>query len=121
VEGINKFAPVVQLDYMDRADLAAMVATPGWKVLHRIMRGEVDKFVLALINTKIGSDDKEEVYNKFLLSKAAAQFYQQVADRVNEETLQYIASKDNTGPIDSTEGILDIGEQSNPLEEEGII
>lgn len=119
---INKFAPIVQLDYSDRSDLASTVATPGWKIVHRIMRGEVDKFILALINTKIeGTDDKDEVYNKFLLSKAAAQFYQQVTDRVNEETLQYVASQNNSGPVDMTEGILDIGDDSNHLEEDGII
>lgn len=122
---INKFAPVIELTYTDQADLAALVATPGYRVLHKIMRSEVDKFILSLINTKVEGQDKDAVYNKFLLSKAAAQFYQQVTDRINGETLQYVSSQDHRAPVDETEGILDLGERASTvadsLEEESII
>lgn len=123
----GKFTPAVELTYMDQADLAATCATPGYGILHRLMRSEVDKFVLALINTEQG--DKEEVYSAFLVSKAAAQFYQGVTNRINQEVIQYTASQGrDSSPIDGTEGILDIGELASNSqdfatqpEEDGII
>lgn len=104
----GKFTPSIELDYTNRADLAAMCATPGYSVLHRIMRSEVDKFVLAIMNTQ--ATDKEAVFNNFLVMKAAAQFYEGITQRVNGELMQYTAQGPAPAPVDNTEGVLDIGE-----------
>lgn len=123
----GKFAPAIELSYSDQSDLAATCATPGYNIIHRIMRAEVDKFVLALINTE--QDDKEAVYAAFLLSKAAAQLYQGTTNKINQEVIQYSANLGRESvPVDGTEGILDIGELASNSqdfaphsEEDGII
>jgi hypothetical protein len=109
----HKFAPAIELDFQKRADLAATAATPGFKVIHEIMRAEVDSFLLAHINTK--ADNKEAIYASFVLAKTAAQFYEGVSKRINEEVLQYTAGLGNQAPQDATEGVLDIGEVASTI------
>jgi GTP-dependent phosphoenolpyruvate carboxykinase len=104
----GKFTPSLELDYTKRADLAATCATPGYAIIHQIMRCQVDKFVLAIMNTE--AKDKDVVFNNFLVMKAAAQFYEGITRHINEELMHYTASSGSKAPVDGTEGILDIGE-----------
>jgi hypothetical protein len=102
----STFDPDLHLDYIDRGNLAQMAAMPGYKVLHKICRSEVDKFIVSLINEESGPG----VESAHRMAKAAAQFYTGVTNRVNEEVLQYTAApRDTDKPQDVTEGILDIG------------
>ena len=103
------FEPNLQLDRNDQAQLCQTYWQPGYKVIHRICRSEVDKFFLALINTPAGDRDAVEAAHK--LAKAAAMFYEGITNRINEEVTQFTAAPRTTDtPIDITEAILDIGE-----------
>src|SRR5258706_1213987 len=87
----------------------------GFKVLHSIMRSECDKFIVAMINANPA--EPREVLAKQALAKAAAQFYTAVTNRFNEERSIYTnAPHQNDKPLDSTEGILDLGELAEGLE-----
>jgi hypothetical protein len=106
------FAPEINLDRSEQAALAATVATPGYRIIHRIMKAEIDKFYLSFLNAPVGNDD--EVLARHKLGKSAAQFYAGVTGRINEEVSQYTsASRANDRPFDETEGILDIGERAS--------
>lgn len=99
--------PELALTHGDRAFLTATAATDGYKVIHRIMRTEVDKFILALVNAD--PSQPEQVLTRHLLAKAAAQFYAASTERINEEILQYTgAPKASDKPLDMTAGLIDL-------------
>jgi hypothetical protein len=111
----KEFNPDLQLEHGERAVLAATAATPGFVIMHRIFRSEVDKFLIALINADPANS--KEVVSRQLLAKAAAQFYQAVTTRINEEVMLYThAPRADDKPIDITEQVLDIGEVQSFLE-----
>lgn len=102
------FEPALALDRGEQALLTQMYYQPGYKILHRVFRAEVDKFFLALVNTP--ADDIEAVVAAHKLAKAAAMFYEGITNRVNEEVLQFSAApKASDAPIDIT-SVLDIGD-----------
>lgn len=104
----RSYNPELALDHSDRGHLVQMASMPGYQVFHQLCRSEVDKFIVSLINAK--PSEPAEVLSAQLLVKAAAQFYEGITDRVNEEIVQYTGSiKTNVYPVDPTEGLLDIG------------
>lgn len=110
------FAPDIELEHNERALVAQTTATPGYKIINRIMRSEVDKFIVDLINAP--EEDDKAIIAKHKLSKAAAQFYQAVVDRVNSEVHMYMAAVQNgVAPVDVTAGMLDLGEPASTLED----
>lgn len=107
------FNPVVRLTHDQRALLAHTIATPGFVFINAIMRSEVDKFIIDLIN--VDEDDDKAVIAKHKMSKAAAQFYEMVIARFNMEAQQFMREAGQpTEPIDPTEGMIDIGEYAKP-------
>lgn len=111
MEGFN---PDYQLERVEQAALASVVPTDGFRVIHRIMKSEVDKFVVRMINTDPANE--KTVIAAHLLSKAAAQFYQGVINRINEEiTIYHHAPKASDKPVDITEGLIDLGEAVSNL------
>jgi hypothetical protein len=95
----------------EQAYLAAIKATPGFKVLDDIAKSEVNKFIQRLIN--IPSDDKEAVLSAHMAAKVAAQMYAGFVNRINFEIDQYMNTPTlRDKPKDLTEGILDLGEYS---------
>lgn len=113
---MSQFAPELSLDRVDRAHLVQIATTEGFRVLQRIMRTEVDRFILAGINADPA--DEAEVLSAHRMAKAAAQFFQGVTDRINEEILQFnSAAMANDAPIDVT-AALDLGDIAGQLEEE---
>jgi hypothetical protein len=101
--------PELRLNDVERNELATVVAMGGFRVLQKIMRSAVDKFIMATIN----ANDDREVLNKHKLAKSAAQFYTQVVSDVNEELFQTVnAPKPTDKPVDVTAGIFDIGEMA---------
>lgn len=108
------FSPDIQLEYTERALIAQTVATQGYAIIHRIMRSEVDKFIVNLINAD--EDDEQAIVAKHKLAKSAAQFYQAVTDRINHEVHQYVAATQQNGPpVDPTEGLIDMGAPPSTL------
>lgn len=107
------YNPVIVLGRGEQAALAATVATPGYRILHRIHRAEVDKFIMRLINQS--GADKDEVLAAFDLAKAAAMFYEATTTRVNEEVANYTSTETVRLPEDVTEGVLDIGERASTV------
>lgn len=102
------FNPELELDHHERAALALMASEEGYKILHRIIRSEVDKFVVDLINAT--GEDTAEVLEKHRISKVAAQLYEGWTRHVNHEIQNYSAAVQRLGPpIDPTEGMLDFG------------
>lgn len=105
---MSVFAPELQLDPTDRAHLVQIATSEGFRVLQRIMKAEVDKFVLAQINAD--PSNEAEVLAAHRMAKAAAQFYQGMTNRINEELLQFNhIARANDVPIDATEQLLDLG------------
>ena len=98
----------LQLERDQQAHLAAIKATPGFQVILDIMKDICDKFTLNLINTP--HDDTAAIVANHGLSKASAQFFTMVVDRINEELMQYSKGTTDTKPVDVTEGLLDLGE-----------
>lgn len=110
----NRFEPEFSLEHSDRAMVAQTVASPGWKVINRILRSEVDKYLIALIN--INESDDKAIVAAHKLSKAAAQVYTAAMARINHEVNQFIAvSGPPTEPVDMTEGLIDLGPASSTL------
>lgn len=104
---MEKFDPDLRLDYLEKAHLHQVYAMPGYHVMHRLFRSEVDKFIVALINTD--PSEPEKVITAQLLAKAAAQFYTGITNRINEEIVQYTAApRAGDKPVDLTEGMLDM-------------
>lgn len=107
----HSFNPDMTLDSRDRAYLGQMMALPGYKVMHRLFRAELDKFFVVLLNTRAG--DGDDVLAAHKMAKAAAMFYEGVTNRINEEVMQYTAAPRSTDkPIDITESVLDLGDVS---------
>lgn len=110
----NRFEPEISLEHSDRAMVAQTVATPGWKIINRILRSEVDKYLIALIN--VDESDDKAIVAAHKLSKAAAQVYAASMARVNYEVQQFIAvSGTPAEPVDITEGLIDLGPASSTL------
>lgn len=113
---MSQFAPELSLDRVDRAHLVQIATTEGFRVLQRIMRTEVDRFILAGINADPA--DEAGVLSAHRMAKAAAQFFQGVTDRINEEILQFNSAATATdAPIDMT-AVLDLDGMAGQLEEE---
>lgn len=110
------FNPEVRLSHDQRALVAHTIATPGFALINQIMRSEVDKFIIDLIN--VAEDDERLVVAKHRLSKAAAQFYQLVISRISMEAQQFMRDAgEPTEPTDPTEGLIDMGEYTKPGDE----
>lgn len=111
------FNPQVSLSHEQRGQVAHTIASPGFIYINQIMRAEVDKFVIDLIN--VPEDDSAMVVAKHRISKAAAQFYQLVISRLNSEAGQFVReSSGSSAPItDPTEGLIDLGEHAQPGDE----
>jgi hypothetical protein len=104
----SSFNPELTLNHSDRGHLVQMAAMPGYAVMHQIFRSEIDKFIVALLNARPA--EHQEVLAAQLMAKAAAQFYEGITDRINEEIVQYSGAVRVTDrPVDPTEGLLDIG------------
>lgn len=119
----TEFKPEISLERHQLAALAQTCSSPGYKVIHLIVRSEVDKFVLDLINSP--SEEEAKVLEKHRVSKVAAMLYEGVTKRINYEVQRYTQASQQPGePIDPTEGVLDFGPHASrdafevsPLEE----
>ena len=101
-----------ELSGIERAHLSVLVTTDGFKIMQKLMEDEVKKFNLLLIN----ASNTDDIIAKHNLAKAAAQFYQGVIDRVNQEVLVYHkAPKSTDKPLDMTSGLLDLGDMADTL------
>lgn len=110
----SRFEPEITLAHSDRAMVAQTVGTHGWKVIERIMRSVVDKYLVALIN--VDESDDKAIVAAHKLSKAAAQVYTDSMSRVHQEVQQYYAVAGvPTVPVDVTEGLIDLGPASSTL------
>lgn len=106
-----KFNPEVNLNHEERGQLSFTVATPGFNHINRIMRAEVDKFIVDLIN--VAEDNDKMVIAKHKGAKFVAQFFERIVSRLNEETNQFIRERgDDSRPVDLTEGLIDLGENT---------
>lgn len=102
------FAPEIELSDTARTQIAQTITTPGFHYINLIMRTEVSKFAMDLVNSEEGDD--KAVLAKHKLSRAAALFYARVISRINSEA--QLGSSNLAGeevPSDPTEGIIDIG------------
>lgn len=103
----NQFDPEVVISPQEQAALVLLSASEGFKVLNRIMRGEVDKLIMSFVNEPGDSDAM--VLNKHKLVKAAALFYDGVVNRMNHEISVYASQQVDTTPVDVTEHLIDLG------------
>lgn len=105
----TQFNPELELDHQERGLLTQVTTMPGYLIMHRIFRSEIDKFFVKLLNADPANGN--EVVAAQLTAKAAAQFYEGVNKRINEEIVQYLgAPRYNAEPQDMTEGVLDLGD-----------
>jgi len=108
VETHKSFEPEVVLDHTERALVAHAVATNGFPIIHRLIRSEVDKFIVGLINT--GVENEAAIVANHRLAKAAAQVYTAFMNRINFEVEAFRAAVAKVGdPVDVTEGTIDLG------------
>lgn len=93
----------LELTLNEKALLAAYINSDGYKTLDKVMRHELSKFHVKLIN----ATKPEEVLIAHNLEKAAAMFYQGIVNRINSEIDAYKNTpRDTDPPIDVTEGVL---------------
>jgi hypothetical protein len=108
--------PQMELESIERAHLAATVVQDGFKVIHKIMLAEVEKFRLKLLNSD--PVKRDEVLAAHTMAKAAAQVVAGIVNRINEEVMQYTNTpRVNDPPQDSSEGLSldDIAKQVQDL------
>jgi hypothetical protein len=102
--------PELKLEPAEKAYLVSLVSMHGYKVLHRVIRSECDKFITALLNTP--PDDTKKVLANFTMAKTAAMLYTQWTQRVNNIIEEYTHTpKASDAPVDITSGILDLGDE----------
>ena len=113
-----EFEPELHLETQEKADLVGTMSTPGFKILNKIAKASCDKFIVSLLNTE--TENKEAVYANFLKAQVAAQLYTMFVNKLNEERAIYLSlPRAGDKPIDTTEGLLDIGDlPSIELDEE---
>ncbi len=108
-----QFNPEVTLEREEVAQLASLVAQPGFKSLQKIMRSGVDQFTVRMLN----AGNEEEVIAGHKLAKAAAMYYTWVTNTLTNSIAEYVYSVPNDNPVESAEN-LDIGDSSEFEEEE---
>lgn len=113
----TEFKPEIELEDSEVASLALVVGQDGYKVIHKLIRHEVDRFILALVN--IDSTRAEAVLEGHRVAKTAAQLYDGVTNKINRVVESYYSAKQSGVGIapDSTEGIIDIGPHATTQED----
>jgi hypothetical protein len=114
-ELFKDFNPELQLERDEAANLAALVAHPGFKVIQKIFRCGVDQFAVSMLNTD--QADRELVLSRHNAARTAAQFYTWGINHINGIIQDYVHEATNDKPIESAEN-LDLGEYNNLYEEE---
>lgn len=111
----NRFNPELQLEHNERGQLAQLLAMPGYQIMHKVFRAEVDKFFVALINADPA--ESNDVIAKQITAKAAAQFYTAITDRLKNEVVDYISTAPQMAEVmkDATAELLDIDDQQISL------
>ncbi len=79
--------PELDLDGVERADLAMMYSGKGWPVLLKLLRAIVEQFRVDLDNANPAS--ASEVMAKHSLSKAAGRIYTILLNRVSAEVTMF--------------------------------
>jgi hypothetical protein len=110
----NEFMPELALEPEEVANLASLRGHPGFPVLQKMLRSLVDKYAVAMIN--VAETDEKEVLAKHKMAKLAAQYYVSFVNSINNVTELYIATRPQTKPVESAEGI-DLGEFTLDTEE----
>lgn len=107
----NRFNPDLMLDHNERGLLAQLLSMPGYEVMHKVFRSEVDKFFVALINADPANTN--EVVAKQITAKAAAQFYTAITGRLKNEVVDYVSSAPRLPEVirDITDDLLDFDDQ----------
>ena len=94
---------IKQLSFQEQALLAALIPTDGFKIVDKLMKDEVAKFNVNLLN----ATKPEEVLIAHNLASAAAKFYQGIINRINAEIYAYKNTpQPGDAPIDVTDGLL---------------
>lgn len=108
---MDRFNPELELQHNERGLLAQLLSMPGYQVMHKVFRAEVDKFFVALINADPA--EAQQVLAKQITAKAAAMFYTAITARLQREVAGYIESIPNTHePVrDLTDALLDMDDQ----------
>ena len=111
----NRFNPDLQLEHNERGLLAQLLSMPGYQVMHKVFRSEVDKFFVALINADPAQAN--EVLAKQITAKAAAQFYTAITERLQNEVVDYMATAPRVAEVmkDVTEDLLDMDDRQIQL------
>jgi hypothetical protein len=103
--------PELDLEPAEKAYLVSLMAMHGYKVLHKVIKSECDRFIVALLNSP--QDDTKKILANFTMAKTAAMLYTAWTNRVNSIVEEYTHTpKSSDRPIDITAGILDIGDDS---------
>jgi hypothetical protein len=102
--------PELDLEQAEKAYLVSLVSMHGYKVLHKVIKSECDRFIVAHLNT--APDDTKKILASFIMTKTAAMLYTAWTNRVNSIVEEYTHTpKASDAPIDITAGVLDIGDE----------
>jgi hypothetical protein len=94
-----------ELTGIERAHLAVWLTEASFKIVKKLLEDEVKRFNISLIN----ASNPEEVVVRHGYAKVAAQIYQGLINRINEEVMIYTkAPRASDKPIDATESLLDL-------------
>ena len=110
---LEEFLPELNLTEDDLSSLAGIISHPGFAAYQKIWKHVVSTFAVKTINTE--QSDKELVLARHNASRVAAQLYQSVTNRVNQEIQDFVQSRPSDKPINPT-SFLDLGDS---VEDEG--
>ncbi len=104
----TEYTPELILDPNEVAALALLTGQDGYKVIHKIIKHELSKFITAHINTATGNDSAITEGHRII--KTAVQLYDGATNSINTLVSTYTSAKQVDGrPIDVTEGLIDLG------------
>ena len=104
---LEDFMPELELTDDDISSMAGIVTHPGFSAYQRVWKHVVSTFAVKTINTE--QSDKDLVLARHNASRVAAQLYQSVTNRVNQEINDFVQSRPSDKPI-SPISYLDMGE-----------
>jgi len=99
----------------DISNLVLMLRSEGFSVMQKIMRQKCEDYKTVLMNSDPA--DHAAVLAAHVMAKSAAQFYESVAQDINEMVAMYQVAHTQQAPQDMTEGALDIDNGHQKFEE----
>lgn len=103
---IEDYLPELELTEEEIASMGGIISHPGFQAYQKVWRHIVSLFAVKAMNTE--QSDRDLVLARHNAARVAAQLYQGVTNRVNQEINDFIQSRPSERPVESAPN-LDLG------------